>query len=408
MKFGLIGEVLGHSYSKKIHDALGLYEYDLLPTPPEKLESVLGDAAYGGFNVTIPYKRAVIPFCADLSPGARAIGSVNTLLRGADGRLTGHNTDLPGFLAMLSRAEIGLTGKKVAVLGSGGTSLTARAACAALGARETVVVSRTGETRYDTPERYRDAEVLVNTTPLGMFPNTAAAPVDLLGFSRLEAVADVIYNPLRTRLVQQARALGVKAVSGLYMLTAQAVGAAELFTKSRLTGQAERSYTALRLEIENIVLIGMPGCGKTAVGMALAALTGRELLDTDALVAAAAQKSIPAIFAESGETAFRALEREAVAAASRRAGVIISTGGGAPLLPENQAALRENGRVYLLSRQTLATDGRPLSGDAAALRRMALLRGPFYAACADARIKNDARPEDAARAILEERLTFDS
>ncbi|MCL2343531.1 MAG: shikimate kinase, partial [Firmicutes bacterium] len=275
------------------------------------------------------------------------------------------------------------------------------AACARCGAREVSVVSRSGALRYDMPELFRDAEIVINTTPVGMSPNTDAAPVDLRGFSQLEAVADVIYNPLRSRLIQRAEELSVKAAPGLYMLVAQALRAAELFTGRELSSETERIYAALRRNIENIALIGMPGCGKTAVGAALAALTGRTFLDTDALVEERTKKSIPAIFAEEGESAFRALEREAVADCGACTGVVIAAGGGAPLFAENRAALRQNSRVFLIERDLLATEGRPLSKDAETLKRMATERAPYYAACADARIKNNAAPEDAARKIWE-------
>jgi len=394
MRFGLIGEKLGHSYSKTIHEMLGLYGYELLPTAPEDLAAVLSDVSYGGFNVTIPYKRAVLPYCAELEDEARAIGCVNTLLRGADGGFIGYNTDLFGFLSMLDFWGIDVCGKKVAVLGSGGTSMTAQEACRQRSAREVIVVSRSHKVCYE------DAEVIINTTPVGMFPDVDSSPIDLRKLPRLEAVVDVIYNPLRTRLVQQAEDLGVKSVGGFFMLVSQAVRAAELFTGRQLRGEIARIYSALKAQTENIALIGMPGCGKTAVGNALAALTGRELLDTDAIIEERVKKSIPQIFAEDGEATFRALECKSVAECGTRTGVIISTGGGAIISFENRAALKQNSRVFWLERDVLATEGRPLSKDAETLRRMAIEREPFYVACADVKIKNNAAPEGAAREII--------
>jgi len=408
MRFALLGERLGHSYSKLVHDRLGLYDYTLLPTPPEKLAETLADTAYGGFNVTIPYKLAVIPYCAELSAEAAAIGSVNTILRRGDGTLYGHNTDLGGFLALADSSRITLKDKKCVILGTGGASLTAQAACRMSGAREIVVVSRRGggsNVSYADTYEYADGDILINTTPVGMYPAELVSPVDLDIFDRLTGVIDVIYNPLRTALVLQAADRKIPAAAGLYMLVTQAVLAAELFApveeSNKFSEATAAIYNSLLAELENVVLIGMPGCGKTTVGAELAALTGRELTDTDALIAERAGMPIPDIFAERGEEYFRDLESAVIADVSRLSGRIISVGGGAVLREKNRLALRSGSRVILLEREgDLPTDGRPLSKDADTVKKIAAERRPIYEACADIVIKNNDSPKETAERIL--------
>lgn len=402
-RFGLIGERLGHSFSKTIHERLGLYAYDLLEVSSDDLALTLANTEFSGFNVTIPYKLAVISHCAELSDEAREVGSVNTILRRGDGSLFGHNTDLAGFLAMVERAGILLANMKVLILGSGGTSLTAQAAARRGGAREIVVVSRLGEVKYSDIYKHSDAEIIINTTPVGMFPNTDESAISLDLFCCCRGVVDVIYNPLKTRLLLEAEERGIPCVSGLYMLVAQAIFAAELFTGAALGSYVEQVFGELQCAVQSIALIGMPGSGKTTVGRALAVLTGRSFLDTDELLVERAGMSIPAIFELFGEPHFRELEREIVAECSKISGIVMSTGGGAPLLPENKHSLRQNSRVYLIERQgKLETEGRPLSKDSEALRKMALQRKPFYESCADSTVENNASPEDTARRILEE------
>lgn len=404
MRYGLIGESLKHSYSKTIHEMLGKYGYDLLEAAPEGLRDIISDKRYAGFNVTIPYKETVMDFCAELSPEAREIGCVNTLLRLPGGGLLGHNTDFEGFCEMARRAGVAFAGKKVLIFGSGGTSKTARAAAAAGGAAEIMIVSRRGKVTYESLAGHRDAQVIINTTPVGMYPKNGEGLVSLERFPKLTGVLDVIYNPLKTRLVLQAETLGIPCSGGLYMLVRQAVAAAALFTGGSLMSEAESIYGKICRDTQNIILIGMPGCGKTRLGGLIAKALGRELLDTDLLVEEKAKISIPGIFEKHGEARFRELEREAVAGCGKRTGMVIATGGGAPLYEENRLNLRQNGKIFLIRRdmEKLPTQGRPLSKDRETLRGMELERMPVYEAFADAVIDNNGSPEVAVSAILEE------
>lgn len=404
MRCGLIGERLGHSYSKWIHERFGAYSYDLCSLAPTEVEAFVRTGGYQGLNVTIPYKQTVLPLCDTLSDTARRVGSVNTLLRTPDGALHGFNTDYAGFAAMAARAGVEFAGRRVAVLGSGGTSLTAQAVATDAGAASVTVVSRSGPVRYDELGPARDCDLLVNTTPVGMFPGNGSAPVSLDGFPRCAGVLDVIYNPLRTALVQQAEARGVPAAGGLYMLAAQAAEAYRIFTGAPLpAGALATVYADLLREVENIVLIGMPGSGKSTLGRLLAERLGRPLLDTDAAAAEQAGKSVPAIFAQDGEPAFRAFERAAAAACGKQKGAVIATGGGVVLSEDNVRALRQNGRLFFLRRplEALETVGRPLSTGPAALRRMYAARLPLYRAACDVEIDNTGAPERAVQQILE-------
>lgn len=399
--YGLLGRKLGHSWSVPIHAALGCAGYRLYELEPEKLAAFLRRTDIGGLNVTIPYKRDVMPLCDEIDPAAADIGSVNTLVRGADGKLRGYNTDIDGFCYMARRAGIGFAGKKVVVLGSGGASLTAQAAARREGAQEITVISRSGPDNYDNLSRHADAEIVVNTTPVGMYPGNGAAPVDLSAFPRCEGVLDVIYNPRRTALLLQAEALGIPCCDGLPMLVAQAKTAEERFFGKPISDEEnERILSQLRREMGNIVLIGMPGSGKSSIGQLLADLTGREAVDIDQKIADRAGCSIPEIFAQGGETAFRALEREETAKAGALTGKILLTGGGVVKTPENYGALRQNGRVYHLLRDlnVLPTDGRPLSqgADLAAMWRQ---REPLYRAFRDVSMDNNGPAAETAQAI---------
>ena len=399
--YGLLGRKLGHSWSVPIHAALGCAGYRLYELEPEKLTAFLRRTDIGGLNVTIPYKRDVMPLCDEIDPAAADIGSVNTLVRGADGKLRGYNTDIDGFCYMARRAGIGFAGKKVVVLGSGGASLTAQAAARREGAQEITVISRSGPDNYGNLDRHADAEIVVNTTPVGMYPGNGAAPVDLSAFPRCEGVLDVIYNPRRTALLLQAEALGIPCCDGLPMLVAQAKTAEERFFGKPISDEEnERILSQLRREMGNIVLIGMPGSGKSTVGRLLADLTGREAVDIDQKIMDRAGCSIPEIFAQGGETAFRALEREETAKAGALTGKILLTGGGVVKTPENYGALRQNGRVYHLLRDlnVLPTDGRPLSqgADLAAMWRQ---REPLYRAFRDVSMDNNGPAAETAQAI---------
>ena len=399
--YGLLGRRLGHSWSVPIHQALGCEGYRLFELEPEALGDFLRREDIGGLNVTIPYKRDVMKFCDAIDPAAEAIGSVNTLVR-RDGKLAGYNTDIDGFLYMLRRADIFLAGKKVVILGSGGASLTAQAAARMEGAREIVVVSRSGPDNYETlPERHGDAEVLINTTPVGMWPHMDGAPLDLCRLPGLTDVADVIYNPGRTDLLLQAEALGLRHAGGLPMLVHQAKRAEELFLDKSIPDEETEAITArLWRERTNLVLVGMPGSGKTTVGKLLAERSGKSFVDLDEEIARRAGKSIPEIFASQGEGPFRQLEHEALEEACSRSGQVIATGGGAVLRPENRTAMRRTGRVYRLRRrlEDLPTEGRPLS-QAGRLEEMERLRDPLYRAAADREIWNVNSPAEIAGEI---------
>ena len=401
MKCGLLGRKLGHSWSVPIHAALGCREYRLIELEPEELEGFLRQSSIGGLNVTIPYKRDVMPFCDVIDPMAKAIGSVNTLTRRADGKLYAFNTDAAGFRWMAERAGISFAGKQVLVLSSGGASLTAQACARHLGAREVVVISRGGENNYQNLGRHSDADIVVNATPVGMYPNTGVSPVDLTLFPKCSGVLDVVYNPRRTALLLQAEALAIHCSDGLPMLVAQAKAAEEHFFEKLIPdSENERILAQLRRECTNIVLIGMPGSGKTTVGQALAELTGREAIDIDQRIVERAGRSIPDIFAQEGEAAFRALGREETANAGKLSGKIILTGGGVVKDPRNYGSLHQNGRIYHLVRDlnALPTDGRPLS-QGADLKAMWAQRAPLYARFRDVEIDNDGSIQETADKI---------
>ena len=390
MEYGLLGEKLGHSFSPQIHRDLAGYDYQLLPTPPEAVEDLFARRAFQGLNVTIPYKRTVMPLCDEIDPRAAAIGAVNTVVN-RNGRLTGYNTDIDGFLYMARRAGVDMAGKKVVILGSGGTSRTARAAAGELGAREIVTVSRHGEDNYQNLSRHADAQVLVNTTPVGMYPNWGQSPVSLESFPALEGVLDVVYNPLRTALLLQAEERGLPRSCGLPMLVAQAKRAAELFTGQNIgDSRTEAVLHGLRRQLTSIVLIGMPGCGKTTVGRALAEKLGRTFVDLDEEIVRRAGTSIPEIFAREGEAGFRERESALVRKFGERTGLVVSTGGGVVTRRENYIPLKQNGLLLHLRRDpaALPTDGRPLS-QATAPEELWRRRAPLYAAFADGEIDNN-------------------
>ncbi len=401
MRCGLLGEKLGHSYSPQIHALLVDYSYDLMEVAPEKLGKFLKSGDFSGLNVTIPYKKAVIPYCAELTPIARRLGAVNTLVRRPDGSLLGHNTDYFGFMAMVRRSGLDVAGKKCLVLGSGGASATAQAVLEELGAR-VVVISRSGPDNYGNLDRHSDAAVIVNATPVGMYPKTGTAPLSLDGFPALEGVLDLIYNPARTRLLQEAEDRALAAVNGLWMLVAQAKESAQWFLGREISDSAIGPiYGKLRRQMENIVLIGMPGAGKSTLAAMLAARTGLEAVDADELVEKMAGMPIPGIFEQEGEAGFRSWETKALEILGKERGKILATGGGCVTRPENRALLRQNGRVFWIRRDvgSLPKEGRPLSlaGD---LAEMEARRRPMYQAFADDLIDNNGSLEDSAAQIL--------
>lgn len=403
--YGLLGEKLGHSFSRVIHAKLGLTDYVLIETPKERLEKILHGGTWKGLNVTIPYKRAVMEFCDEISAEAAEIGSVNTIIRKPNGRLCGFNTDIDGFIFTVKTAGIGFKDRKVLICGSGGTSLTAQAAAKRLGAKRVTVVSRSGSVRYDELGGYADSEIVVNTTPVGMFPNNLEAPVKLSAFPNLKGVIDVIYNPRRTALLLEAEKLGVPFADGLPMLVHQAKRAEELFFgKAIPDSETERVIREMRAEMGNVVIVGMPGSGKTTVAEQIALRTGRRLVDIDEEIIKAAGKPIPHIFSEQGEAAFRELEREETKNAGKLTGVVISTGGGVVKDFSNYAPLHQNGRIFWLRRdlEALETLGRPLSKDSDTLKTLQTEREPLYRNFADTEVWNNKTPEAAAQMIWED------
>ena len=403
MEFALLGEKLGHSFSPQIHRALAGCDYQLLPTPPEAVADLFRRRDFRGLNVTIPYKQTVMPLCDEIDPRAAAIGAVNTVVN-RGGRLTGYNTDIDGLIYLARRTGVDMAGKKVVILGSGGTGRTARAAAGELGAAEIVTVSRGGEDNYENLSRHGDAQVLLNTTPVGMYPNCGVSPVSLDAFPHLEGVLDVVYNPLRTALLLEARERGLPCSCGLPMLVAQAWRAEELFTGSAIPAETVEAVLAgLTAQLENVVLIGMPGCGKSTVGRALARRQGKAFLDLDRLIEERAGKSIPAIFAQEGEEAFRTLESRAVREAGARTGCVISTGGGVVTRAENCAPLRQNGVIIHLTRplDRLPTAGRPVS-QSTDLQTLWERRRGLYAAFADRTVDNGGPLEETLDTIEKE------
>ena len=404
MKCGLLGRKLGHSYSPQIHSQFGSYSYDLFELEPEKLGEFLRNADFSGLNVTMPYKKAVIPFLDTLSAQAQKLGAVNTIVK-RDNKLIGHNTDYFGFCSMVQKSGLSPIGKKCLVLGSGGASNTACVALEELGA-EVKVISRSGESNYDNLHLHSDAAIIVNATPVGMYPNCGVSPVDLTQFNKLEGVLDLVYNPARTQLLLDAEKLQIVAMNGLWMLVAQAKQAAELFTDPVIRDERiEAVYQILRKQMENIILIGMPGCGKSTVGKQVAALCGKQFVDADGQIEKVAGKSIPAIFKDDGEEAFRALETQVLAELGKRSGLLIATGGGCVTQERNLPLLRQNGRIFYLKRdiEKLPTAGRPIS-QAKPLEELYRQRKVRYEAFADRIIDNNGAVEVAAAAIAGEYL----
>ena len=400
MQCGLLGRKLGHSYSPQIHRELGSYGYCLYEKEPWELEAFLKSGSFAGLNVTIPYKKDVIPFLDELSPVAKRLGAVNTIVRREDGSLIGHNTDYFGFCSMVGRSGLAVAGKKVLVLGSGGASNTAVAALEEMGA-QVVVISRSGENNYDNLHRHADAAVIVNTTPVGMYPKTGVSPISLERFQKLEGVLDVVYNPARTQLLLDAESRGLIAMNGLWMLVAQAKESAEWFAGVQIPdGKIAQIHGLLRAQMENTVLIGMPGCGKTTVGQALATMQGKRFVDADAVLEERVGRKITDIIPTDGEEAFRQMETDTLAELGKQSGLVIATGGGCVTAAENYDLLHQNGTILWLTRDLnkLPTHGRPLS-QTGKLQQMYAVREPMYRRFADAVISNDAAVEQTIAQI---------
>jgi shikimate dehydrogenase len=399
-RFGLIGKKLGHSLSPDIHARLGNFGYELIELAPDEVGPFLEARDFRGLNVTIPYKKTVLPYLDELTPRARAVGNVNTILKRADGTLLGDNTDYAGFEWLLHHAGIDVRGRRCLVLGSGGASQTVQAVLRGSGAASVTVISRSGPDNYDNLEKHADAQVIVNATPVGMHPNCNASPLKTLDiFPQLEAAADLIYNPARTDFLAMAQAKGVKTANGLGMLIVQAQAAHELFFGQKLPeGSAEGILEDMRRSFASIVLIGMPGCGKTTVGRRLAQRLRREFRDVDELIVKRDGRPIPQIFAESGEDYFRDLETSVIEELSLEHGLVIATGGGSVLRPRNRDLLRRNGYIIWLNRpiDQLPTKGRPVS-QAKGVEAIFKEREPIYRSLAERTIVNTA----AAQAVSE-------
>ncbi len=393
MEYGCIGKKLGHSFSKDIHALLADYKYELAEIPEDSLSDFMKKADFKAINVTIPYKEKVIPFLSYISPEAEAIGAVNTIVNNG-GRLSGYNTDFAGMRSLILKTGIDPEGKTALILGTGGTSRTAAAVLKSLGAKEIKRVSRSGKDgalTYDGAyENYPGAEIIVNTTPAGMFPDTEGVSVDIERFPHLTGVIDAVYNPLRTNLILSAKKRGIKASGGLYMLVAQAFYAYRYFTGDEGDGRVINNiYKKILSEKENIVLTGMPGSGKSTLGKIIAKKTGKAFYDTDDEIKNMFSSSPDEIIASEGEAAFREKETAAVKKLSGLTGAVIATGGGAVLKEENVTALKRNGKVVFIDRPIefiKPTADRPLSCDMEKLSARYSERYPIYLGTADIKI----------------------
>lgn len=409
MKYGLIGEKLSHSFSALIHNRLFDYEYELKELARDELGTFLTNRDFCAINVTIPYKEAVVPYLDVVEDNALRIGAVNTVVN-RDGKLYGYNTDYMGLKALIERSEIVVSDKKVLVLGSGGTSKTAVAVAQDLCCREVYRVSRAQRDDCVTYEQaleiHQDAQIIINTTPCGMYPNAGTSAVNVCDFPCLEGAVDVVYNPLRTKLVCDALAKGIPAVGGLYMLVAQATFAAEQFVDTSVSQERiEEIYRELLCNKENIVLVGMPASGKSTVGKQLAEQLGRVVIDTDEEIVRQSGASISEIFRNEGETVFRDMESDVIRQISAIQGAIIATGGGAVLRPENVGALKGNGRLYFLDRSLdllVATSDRPLSSNRLDLEKRYRERYPVYTSVCDVHVDGNGTVKEVANVIRED------
>ena len=407
MKYGLIGEHLGHSFSKAIHEKIADYVYEIKEIEPDKVEEFMSAREFNGINVTIPYKEKVIPMLDYVDESAKKIGAVNTVVN-KNGKLYGYNTDYSGMKALVLRVGAEINGKKVLIIGTGGTSKTARAVVTDLGAKEIIFVSNVpvdGALSYEEVyTNHTGVDVIFNTSPVGMYPKNNTCPIDISKFYKLTALIDVVYNPIQTKLIREAKARGIKAEGGLYMLGAQAVYAYEHFSGNKATKElCDSVYNDVINEKSNIILIGMPASGKSSVGKALANLTGKQFIDTDVEIVKAEGKEISDIFYEKGEAYFRDLESKIIEDVSKLNGYVIATGGGAILRESNCDNLRQNGKLYFLDRSLellIPTSDRPLSSDRASIEKRYNERYEIYCRVCDVKINGDGTVDEVAKEIL--------
>ncbi len=401
--YGLLGERLKHSLSPQIHKYLCGYDYSLFEMPEGDVEAFIKKAEFSAINVTIPYKKEVMSYLHRIDNFAKKIGSVNTVKKEKDGTLSGYNTDYFGFMYLLKRNGIDVKNKKAIILGSGGSAVTVKAVLTDEGAKSITFISRSGEDNYQNISRHFDAEIIVNTTPVGMYPKNLEAPINLCDFKKAEAVVDIIYNPLKTKLLLDAEKLGIKHSNGLSMLVAQAKMAAEIFIDKKIPdSEIERVLSLMERDSKNIILIGMPGCGKSTIAQILGEKLNRNVVDTDDMIVEKAQKNIPEIIEKDGEEVFRKIECECAFSAGQKLSQIIATGGGIIKKRENFLSLRQNGFVVFLERdlEKLSLKGRPLSKNLDNLKVMYKERYPLYNEIKDVTVRVENTPEEAAEEII--------
>ena len=409
MKYGLIGEKLGHSFSKEIHEMLGYYKYEIHEVAKSYIDSFMKQHDFLGINVTIPYKETVIPYLDEISAQAASIKAVNTIVN-INGKLIGHNTDYFGMLALIKRNKLDVNNKKVLILGTGGTSKTAYAVLSDLGARQILkasIIDEPGTITYEEANTiHNDVDIIINTTPVGMYPKNDGQIIDLDNFKNVIGVIDVVYNPLRTNLVLQAKTKNLIAEGGLYMLVGQAVYAAGIFLKKEIDlNIIDEIYEKIKNDKENIVLIGMPSSGKSTIGKILSEQLNKKLIDTDELIVNKINMSIAEYMKTHSEKEFRDIETECVKEAAKMSNVVVATGGGAILRAENVNALKQNGKLYFLKRDLellTPTESRPFSSDMEALKKRYTERLPIYESVCDVVIDNNNEISDAVKQILGE------
>ena len=408
-EYGCIGEKLKHSFSKEIHNFLADYNYGIIEIPRDELENFATEKQFKAINVTIPYKEMIMPYLYEIDSKAKEIGAVNTVVN-RDGKLYGYNTDFYGMSSLIKKIGIDLKSKKVVILGTGGTSKTSVAVAKSMGAKEILRVSRSARedaiTYEELYENHTDTEVIINTTPSGMYPNIFDTPLDLSCFYKLCGVVDAVYNPLRTPLILAAKKRKIPAEGGLYMLVSQAVRASEIFIDTEYAAtETDRVFKKILSQKENIVLTGMPASGKSTVGRLLSEATGRQFVDTDDIIAEDEGKSIPDIFKDHGEKYFRDAETRAIKKAASLCGAVIATGGGAILREENTDALSENGKIYFIDRplsELIPTSDRPLSNDEESIKKRYNERYDIYKSTADVRIFVNTDANGVCAKIMED------